>query len=81
MSSRAKKLLLAVGGILLIIWVALRLTSSHAVVASMHLPDDSEYMIIQEGADWAPEPYNIAFCMRPAGGKWGWCYIDHQANR
>jgi hypothetical protein len=50
-------------------------------VASLRLADGSEYMITQDGCDWKPEPYTVSFYMRPAGGKWGWCYIDHQANR
>ncbi|MDB6152951.1 MAG: hypothetical protein JWL90_1404 [Chthoniobacteraceae bacterium] len=50
------------------------------VLASLRLPDGSEYMVTQR-CNWSPEPYTVAFYMRPAGGKWGWCYIDHQANR
>ena len=50
------------------------------VVASLRLPDGSEYMITQR-CNWSTEPYTIAFYMRSANGPWGWCYIDHQANR
>jgi len=50
------------------------------VVASLRLPDGSEYMVTQR-CNWSPEPYTVAFYMRSAGGPWGWCYIDHQANR
>ncbi|MES2568549.1 MAG: hypothetical protein V4710_00670 [Verrucomicrobiota bacterium] len=50
------------------------------VLASLRLPDGSEYMITQR-CNWSPEPYTVAFYMRPAGGQWGWCYIDHEAAR
>lgn len=50
------------------------------VVASLLLPDGSEYMVTQR-CNWGPEPYTVAFYMRSPGGKWGWCYIDHEANR
>jgi hypothetical protein len=50
------------------------------VVASMRLGDGSEYMVTQR-CNWGPEPYTVAFYMRSPGGKWGWCYIDHQADR
>lgn len=50
------------------------------VVASLRLPDGSEYMVTQR-CNWSPEPYTVSFYMRSPGGKWGWCYIDHQANR
>ena len=49
------------------------------VVASLRLPDGSEYMVTQR-CNWNPEPYTVSFYMRSAG-PWGWCYIDHQANR
>ena len=50
------------------------------VVASLQLPDGSQYMVTQR-FNWSGEPYTIAFYMRSAGGAWGWCYIDHQAKR
>lgn len=50
------------------------------VVASLRLPDGSEYMVTQR-CNWSPEPYTVAFYMRSTGGQWGWCYIDHEANR
>ena len=50
------------------------------VVASLRLADGSEYMVTQR-CNWGPEPYTVSFYMRPAGAKWGWCYIDHQADR
>ena len=50
------------------------------VVASLRLPDGSEYMVTQR-FNWNAEPYTVAFYMRSAGGPWGWCYIDHQAMR
>lgn len=53
---------------------------SSGVVASLRLPDGSEYMVTQR-CNWSAEPYTIAFYMRSLGGKWGWCYIDHEANR
>jgi hypothetical protein len=50
------------------------------VVASLRLPDGSEYMVTQR-CNWSAEPYTVEFFMRSAGGPWGWCYIDHEANR
>ena len=50
------------------------------VVASLRLADGSEYMVTQR-CNLSLEPYTVAFYMRSPGGKWGWCYIDHQANR
>ncbi len=53
---------------------------SSGVVASLRLPDGSEYMVTQH-CNWSPEPYTVAFYMRSPGEKWGWCYIDHEADR
>jgi hypothetical protein len=53
---------------------------SSGVVASLRLADGSEYMVTQR-CNWGPEPYTIAFYMRAPGGEWGWCYIDHEADR
>jgi hypothetical protein len=50
------------------------------VMASLRLADGSQYMVTQR-CNWSPEPYTVAFYMRPSGGKWGWCYINHEANR
>ena len=51
------------------------------VLASLRLPDGSEYMVTQR-CNWSPgEPYTVAFYMRAANGPWGWCYIDHEADR
>jgi hypothetical protein len=56
------------------------LPGSSGVVASLRLADGSEYMVTQR-CNWSLEPYTVAFYMRSPGGKWGWCYIDHQATR
>jgi len=50
------------------------------VVASLRLADGSEYMVTQR-CNWSAEPYTVEFFMRPVGGAWGWCYIDHEACR
>jgi hypothetical protein len=50
------------------------------VVASLRLPEGSQYMVTQI-CNWGPEPYTVSFYMRSPGGGWSWCYIDHQANR
>ena len=47
------------------------------VLASKRLADGSEYMVVQTYG----EPYNVSFYMRSANHPWGWCYIDHEANR
>ncbi|WP_265593167.1 hypothetical protein [Verrucomicrobium sp. BvORR034] len=50
------------------------------MVASLRLPDGSEYMVVQK-CNWSLEPYTVGFYMRSPDGPWGWCYIDHQATR
>jgi hypothetical protein len=49
-------------------------------LATLTLPDGSQYMVTQR-CNWSGEPYTVSFYMKPSGGRWGWCYIDHQANR
>src|SRR5436190_22497598 len=66
--------------LVVIAFVAVIQPGSSGVVASLRLADGSEYMVTQR-CNWSPEPYTVAFYMRLPGGKWGWCYIDHQANR
>ena len=63
---------------LFILWVVQPGTSG--VVAALRLPDGSEYMVTQR-CNWNLEPYTVSFYMRSTGGPWGWCYIDHQADR
>lgn len=53
---------------------------SSGVVASLRLADGSEYMVTQK-CNWSTEPYTVGFYMRPPGGGWGWCYMDHEARR
>ena len=71
-------------GVFVILVVALFLfivqPGPSGVVASLRLPDGSEYMIVQR-CNWSTEPYDVSFYMRSGGGQWGWCYIDHQADR
>lgn len=78
------KLLGAMVGCLLILVIAAFVIvvqpGSSGVVASLRLADGSEYMVVQR-CNWSPEPYTVAFFMRAPGGRWGWCYIDHEANR
>ena len=50
------------------------------VLASLRLPDGSEYMVTQR-CNWSMEPYTVSFYMRAANGPWGWCYIDHESDR
>lgn len=50
------------------------------VAAALRLEDGSEYMVTQT-CNWSAEPYTVEFFMRPAGGTWGWCYMDHEASR
>ncbi len=49
-------------------------------LASIELPDGSAYRVGQR-CNWSVEPYTVSFNMRSSNGEWGWCYIDHQANR
>jgi hypothetical protein len=50
------------------------------VLASLRLPDGSEYMVSQR-CNWGPDPYTVDFYMRSSDGPWGWCYLDHEADR
>jgi len=70
----------ALGLLVVLALVGIIQPGSSGVVASLRLADGSEYMVTQR-CNWSPEPYTVAFYMRSPGGKWGWCYIDHQANR
>jgi hypothetical protein len=78
------KILGIIVGVLLLIVAALFFVviqpGTSGVVASLRLADGSEYMVTQR-CNWSLEPYTVAFYMRSPSGKWGWCYIDHQANR
>ena len=50
------------------------------VQAHLKLDDGSEYMVKQR-CNWSAEPYTVGFYMRAPGQKWGWCYVDHEADR
>lgn len=50
------------------------------VLGSVRLTDGSEYVVTQE-CNWSVEPYTVGFYMRSPEGRWGWCYIDHEATR
>jgi hypothetical protein len=49
-------------------------------LASLQLPDGTQYVVAQR-CNWNLEPYTVSFYMKDSNGKWGWCYIDHQASR
>ncbi len=49
-------------------------------LASLKLADGSEYNVSQQWNSLS-EPYQISFYMKPPGGTWGWCYIDHESDR
>ena len=63
-----------------ILFLAIVQPGGDGVLAAMRFPDGSEYMVTQR-CNWGGEPYTVAFYMRASGGPWGWCYIDHEANR
>ena len=65
---------------LVVLFLSIVQPGSSGVVASLRLADGSEYLVTQR-FNWSLEPYTVAFYMRPPGGRWGWCYIDHQADR
>lgn len=51
------------------------------VLARLTLADGSEYLLTQQhNVSWT-EPYTVSFWLRPRGGEWGWCYVDHEALR
>ncbi len=52
----------------------------NGTLAHLELPDGSEYKVTQR-YNWSFEPYTVSFLMRSKGGNWGWCYIDHEADR
>ena len=37
--------------------------------------------MVTQRCNWSAEPYTVEFFMRSPGSPWGWCYIDHEANR
>jgi len=46
-------------------------------VARLSLDDGSEYLVTQHLNDM-PGFYAVDFWYRTNGGRWGWCYIDHE---
>lgn len=83
MSKIKKTVSVILGAVLAIlagIFFVLVQPGTSGVIASLRLADGSEYMVTQR-CNWSPEPYTISFYMRAPGGKWGWCYIDHEASR
>jgi hypothetical protein len=50
------------------------------ILGSTKTPDGSEY-VVEQNCNWSVEPYTVSFYMRSPNGKWGWCYIDHEAKR
>ena len=78
------KILGVIIGVLLVITAAFVVIvvqpGTSGTVASLSVDDGSEYRVTQR-CNWSAEPYTVAFYMRSPGGRWGWCYMDHQANR
>ena len=74
------KFVLIIASVLTTLFLLVVQPGTSGVVASLRLPDGSEYMVTQR-CNFSPEPYTVEFFMRSAGGRWGWCYIDHEANR
>lgn len=50
------------------------------VLGKITTPDGCEY-VVEQTCNWSAEPYTVSFYMRSPGGKWGWCYMDHEASR
>jgi hypothetical protein len=78
-----KTFVIIIGALLLVfaaVVCAIIQPGSSGVLASIRLADGSEYMVTQR-CNWSAEPYTVDFYVRPSGGRWGWCYIDHEANR
>ena len=63
-----------------VLFLAIVQPGGDGVLAAMKFPDGSQYMVTQS-CNWGGEPYTVAFYMREAGRPWGWCYVDHEANR
>jgi len=63
-----------------VLFIAIVEPGGSGVLGSVRLADGSEYMVTQS-CNWGLEPYTVAFYLRSPGEPWGWCYIDHEANR
>ena len=62
------------------VFLAIVQPGGSGLLASIELPDGSAYLVGQR-CNWSSEPYTVSFNMRSPEGEWGWCYLDHQANR
>jgi len=49
-------------------------------IATLALDDGSEYLVTQHWNDIG-EPYAVDFWFKTNGGRWGWCYIEHEDTR
>lgn len=71
------------GGVALLFGVLLLLViqpGPSGEVASIRLPDGSEFVITQH-CNWSAEPYTVALWSREPGRGWGWNYVDHESSR
>jgi hypothetical protein len=71
----------AAGAVILAVAVAVIVQpGGDGVLGATKTPDGSEY-VVEQKCNWSVEPYTVSFYMRSPNGKWGWCYIDHEAKR
>ena len=71
---------ISVATLLLVAFYAIVQPGGDGVLGAIRTPDGSEY-VVEQTCNWSLEPYTVSFYMRSPDGKWGWCYIDHEATR
>ena len=69
-----------IGALLGVAFLAIVQPGGDGVLGATKTPDGSEY-VVEQKCNWSVEPYTVSFYMRSPNGKWGWCYIDHEAKR
>lgn len=86
--SKGKIVISVIGGLTVLLLVAIGWSVFYALgpggdgmIGQMTLADGTEVRVEQTYSEDFLDPYRIGFYFRPPGGKWGWCYIDHEATR
>jgi hypothetical protein len=74
--------LLVVVGALVAAFFAVRSSGpgGDGVLARFEAPNGESFLVSQKWNNWT-EPYTVSLFARTPGGRWGWCYIDHQSQR
>jgi len=88
MKTRAKRIflyslwsVLGIAAALVIAFLAIVVKpGGDGVLGEVTTPDGARY-VVEQRCNWGAEPYTVSFYLKPPGGQWGWCYIDHEADR